>query len=41
MSKENVEIINIEDNNSLYSLYIHTCLSNDKVYVGITYKDAR
>lgn len=25
----------------LYTLYIHTCLSNDKVYVGITYKDAK
>ena len=26
---------------ALYTLYIHTCLKNDKVYVGITYKDAK
>lgn len=25
----------------LYTLYIHTCLANDKVYVGITHKDAK
>lgn len=25
----------------LYTLYIHTCLANDKVYVGITNKDAK
>ena len=27
--------------NELYTLYIHTCLENDKVYVGITNKDAK
>lgn len=26
---------------SLYTLYTHTCLANDKVYVGITYKNAK
>lgn len=25
----------------LYTLYIHTCLANDKVYVGITNKEAK
>jgi len=28
-------------NDDLYTLYLHTCLANDKVYVGITYKEAK
>lgn len=31
----------IESEDALYTLYVHTCLKNDKVYVGITYKDAK
>ena len=30
---------NDEDRN--YTLYVHTCLANKKVYVGVTYKDAK
>ena len=31
----------MEKDEILYSLYIHTCLKNDKVYVGITFNDAK
>lgn len=31
----------VEKDDTLYTLYVHTCLKNDKVYVGITYKDAK
>lgn len=34
------ETTNIQEE-TLYTLYTHTCLANDKVYVGITYKDAK
>lgn len=36
---DETEVIEKED--VLYTLYIHTCLKNDKVYVGVTYKDAK
>ena len=33
--------LNTDNQEELYTLYIHTCLENDKVYVGITSKDAK
>ncbi|MBR2382018.1 MAG: helix-turn-helix domain-containing protein [Clostridia bacterium] len=39
-NESNVEEV-IEKDDTLYTLYVHTCLKNDKVYVGITYKDAK
>ena len=33
-------VITADQQEDLYILYIHTCLANDKVYVGITSKDA-
>lgn len=30
----------IENDENIYTLYVHTCLETKKVYVGITYKEA-
>jgi len=38
MNSENAKIE--KNDETFYTLYVHTCLKNDKVYVGITYKDA-
>lgn len=33
--------LNTDNQEEFYTLYIHTCLENDKVYVGITSKDSK